>query len=41
VGKSIEGEGKVFFGAPAEDARKKWREMAALRQLPDLIKKIK
>lgn len=38
VDKSIEGNGKVYFGAPADDARKKWREMAALRQLPDLLK---
>jgi UDP-3-O-[3-hydroxymyristoyl] glucosamine N-acyltransferase len=37
----LEGNGKVYFGAPAEDARKKWREMAAVRQLPELIKKIK
>jgi UDP-3-O-[3-hydroxymyristoyl] glucosamine N-acyltransferase len=41
VDKSLEGNGKVYFGAPAEDARKKWREMAAVRQLPELIKKIK
>ncbi len=41
VDKTIEGGGKTYFGAPAEDARKKWREMAAIRQLPDLLKKIK
>ncbi len=41
VDKSLEGNGKVYFGAPAVDARKKWREMAAVRQLPDLLKKIK
>ncbi len=40
VDKSIEGNGKTYFGQPAEDARKKWREMAAIRQLPDLIKKM-
>lgn len=40
VDKSIEGNGKVYFGQPAEDARKKWREMAAIRQLPDLLKKL-
>jgi UDP-3-O-[3-hydroxymyristoyl] glucosamine N-acyltransferase len=34
--KSLEG-GKTYFGAPAEEARTKWRELAALRQLPDLI----
>jgi len=38
IDKSIEGNGKVYFGAPADDARKKWREMAAVRQLPDLLK---
>jgi UDP-3-O-[3-hydroxymyristoyl] glucosamine N-acyltransferase len=38
--KSLEG-GKTYFGAPAIEARKKWRELAALRQLPDLIKKIR
>ena len=40
VDKSIEG-GKTYFGAPAMEARKKWRELAALRMLPDLISKIK
>lgn len=39
VDKSLPG-GKTYFGAPADDARKKWRELAALRQLPDLIGKI-
>lgn len=41
VDKSIEGNGKVYFGAPVDDARKKWREMAALKQLPDLLKSLK
>lgn len=41
VDKTIEGGGKVYFGAPAEEARKKWREMAAIRQLPELLKKLK
>lgn len=36
VDKSLEG-GKTYFGVPAEEARKKWREMASVRQLPDLI----
>lgn len=40
VSKSIEG-GKTYFGAPAEEAREKYKELAALRQLPDLLKKIK
>lgn len=41
VDKTIEGDGKVYFGAPVDDARKKWREMAAIRQLPELIKKLR
>jgi UDP-3-O-[3-hydroxymyristoyl] glucosamine N-acyltransferase len=41
VDKSIEGNGKVYFGAPAIDARTKWREMAATRQLPELLKRMK
>lgn len=40
VDKSLEGNGKVYFGAPAEDVRKKWREMAAIRKLPEIIKKL-
>jgi len=39
VDKSIKGN-KVYFGIPAIEARKKWRELASLRQLPDLIKKL-
>jgi len=33
--------GKVYFGAPAMEARKKWREMAAVKQLPELIQKLR
>jgi len=40
IDKSIEG-GKVYFGSPAIEARKKWREVVALRQLPDLLEKLK
>ncbi|HOI87567.1 MAG TPA: UDP-3-O-(3-hydroxymyristoyl)glucosamine N-acyltransferase [Lentimicrobium sp.] len=36
VDKSLEG-GKTYFGVPADDARKKWKELAALRQLPGII----
>ncbi|GHU85768.1 UDP-3-O-(3-hydroxymyristoyl)glucosamine N-acyltransferase [Bacteroidia bacterium] len=36
VDKSLEG-GKIYFGMPAIEARKKWRELAALRNLPDLL----
>lgn len=39
VDKSLEG-GKTYFGAPAEEARKKWRELVALRRLPDIIDKL-
>jgi UDP-3-O-[3-hydroxymyristoyl] glucosamine N-acyltransferase len=38
--KSLEG-GKVYFGSPAIEARKKWRELAALSHLPDVIQKIR
>ena len=38
VSKSLEG-GKLYFGIPAEDAREKYRELAALRQLPEMMKK--
>jgi UDP-3-O-[3-hydroxymyristoyl] glucosamine N-acyltransferase len=40
VDKTLEG-GKTYFGMPAIEARKKWRELAALRNLPDLLTKIK
>lgn len=35
--RSLEG-GKTYFGVPAIEARRKWREIAALKQLPDIIK---
>jgi UDP-3-O-[3-hydroxymyristoyl] glucosamine N-acyltransferase len=38
VSKSLPG-GKAYFGIPAEEVREKYRELAALRQLPELIKK--
>ena len=38
IDKSIEG-GKTYFGAPAEEARKKWKEMAYLRRLPELFER--
>ena len=40
VSKSLEG-GKAYFGIPAEEVREKYRELAALRQLPEALKKIK
>lgn len=38
VSKSLEG-GKAYFGIPAEEVRVKYRELAALRQLPDWMRK--
>jgi len=35
--KTITEEGAVLYGLPAEDARKKWREMACIRNLPELF----
>lgn len=37
VSKDLEG-GKAYFGVPADEARTKYRELAALRQLPDFMK---
>jgi len=36
VDKSLEG-GKVYFGIPAEDARKRWKEIAYTKKLPELF----
>jgi UDP-3-O-[3-hydroxymyristoyl] glucosamine N-acyltransferase len=33
-------EGKTYFGSPAGDAKEKMKEIFALKQLPDLIKKL-
>ncbi|MCF8228535.1 MAG: UDP-3-O-(3-hydroxymyristoyl)glucosamine N-acyltransferase [Bacteroidales bacterium] len=38
VGKSLEG-GKTYFGAPAEEVRTKWKQLAALKKLPDFLNK--
>lgn len=38
--KSVPEEGLTFFGVPADDARKKWREMALIRNLPELVTEI-
>jgi UDP-3-O-[3-hydroxymyristoyl] glucosamine N-acyltransferase len=40
VSKSLEG-GKTYFGAPAEEVREKYKELAALRQLPEVLRKLK
>ncbi|MDV7396285.1 UDP-3-O-(3-hydroxymyristoyl)glucosamine N-acyltransferase, partial [Arthrospira platensis SPKY1] len=37
VSKDLEG-GKVYFGAPADEAKARYRELAALRHLPDFLK---
>jgi UDP-3-O-[3-hydroxymyristoyl] glucosamine N-acyltransferase len=39
VSKSLDG-GKLYFGIPADDARDKYKELAALRQLPEVLKKL-
>ncbi|MFK7810421.1 MAG: UDP-3-O-(3-hydroxymyristoyl)glucosamine N-acyltransferase [Saprospiraceae bacterium] len=38
VSKSLEG-GKVYFGTPAEEARKYYRMMAAMRKLPEILRR--
>ncbi len=38
--KSLEG-GKTYWGIPAIEARRKWREVAALKMLPDILSKLK
>ena len=40
VTKSIAG-GKTYFGTPVQESRSKLKELASLRQLPELIKKLK
>ncbi len=40
VDKSLEGN-KVYFGTPAIEARRAWRELAAVRQLPEIIEKLR
>jgi UDP-3-O-[3-hydroxymyristoyl] glucosamine N-acyltransferase len=40
ISKSLEGN-KTYFGSPAEDIKSKYREMGALRMLPEIIEKMK
>jgi len=40
VSKSLKGN-KSYFGTPADDFRKKYKEIAAFRKIPELIEKIK
>lgn len=37
IDKSVTEEGTVLFGVPAYEARKKWKEMACSKKLPDLF----
>lgn len=39
VDKSLEG-GKTYFGAPAIEARSKWKEMAMIRRLPEMAEEL-
>lgn len=39
VAKSLEG-GKTYFGSPARDAREKMKEIALVKQLPELLRNI-
>lgn len=41
VDKNITEEGGTYFGAPASEVRRKWREMAYARQLPELAEEVK
>ncbi|MES2799044.1 MAG: LpxD N-terminal domain-containing protein [Bacteroidota bacterium] len=40
IGKDLEG-GKKYFGSPCEEARDKFKEMAMIKQLPELFNKLK
>ena len=40
ISKSLEGN-KSYFGTPADNFRKKYKEIAAIRQIPELIEKLK
>lgn len=39
VNKSIEG-GKTYFGAPVMEARQAWKQMAAIRRLPEILENL-
>lgn len=39
VSKSLEG-GKTYFGSPAEEAREKFKQLANVRRIPELLKQI-
>ena len=33
-------DGKTYFGSPADEARIKYRELASLKKLPEIIEKL-
>lgn len=37
IDRTINDEGMTFFGVPADDARRKWREIAYIKRLPELF----
>jgi UDP-3-O-[3-hydroxymyristoyl] glucosamine N-acyltransferase len=39
VSKSLEG-GKTYFGSPAEEAREKLKQLAYVKRIPEILKKI-
>lgn len=40
ISKSLEGN-KTYFGSPADESRNKLKELASIKQIPDIIKKLK
>ena len=40
ISKSLEG-GKTYFGSPAEEAREKLKQIASVKKIPEILKKLK
>jgi UDP-3-O-[3-hydroxymyristoyl] glucosamine N-acyltransferase len=40
IDKSVEKPNQTLFGVPADDPKRKWREVAGIRMLPELIKEV-
>ncbi|MGI9551639.1 MAG: UDP-3-O-(3-hydroxymyristoyl)glucosamine N-acyltransferase, partial [Aurantibacter sp.] len=40
ISKSLEG-GKTYFGSPAEEARKKLKQLANVKKIPAILEKLK
>lgn len=40
ISKSLEG-GKTYFGSPAEEAREKLKQIASVKEIPEILKKLK